>query len=267
VCGGKSKLLFFITINSRRGSVDLVQFLVSHKYKFLLGWSAKCGCSSVKKWYLDVHNIKLPADGNTHKLIGYGDTEFSNIDWGRPERYQNYGKFLVVRDPYRRLVSGFVNKYVNDEFKTDGWGSFAEFLAILANDTEFERIDLHHFPPQFTEEYSQFSQHFSFDFTARLEHLQVGLDTISKTTGAPKPNAGVVNKSKYAPFAEPTKDISIWSMERLKKHWGNLPHPDKFYTHSLIKQVEVIYKKDFESLKQLGIEYMRPRLVECSAPF
>ena len=142
-----------------------MQFLVSEKYRFLLGWSAKGGCSSIKSWFLDVHNIKPPADGNVHKFIGYGDTEYSYVDWGDPERYQNYQKFLVVRDPYKRLVSGFVNKYVGRHFANDGWDNFSEFVQVLADDPKLKRIDRHHFTPQFSEAYADFAEHYSFDLS------------------------------------------------------------------------------------------------------
>jgi Sulfotransferase family len=88
-------------------------FLVSHKYKFLMGWSAKCGCSSVKHWYLDVHGVDKSRLGvPVYKAIGYANTEYTRLDWNNSGLYRDYRKYAVVRNPYSRVVSGFVNKYI-----------------------------------------------------------------------------------------------------------------------------------------------------------
>jgi hypothetical protein len=31
--------------------------LVSHKYKFICFWNAKCACGTIKTWFLNLHNV------------------------------------------------------------------------------------------------------------------------------------------------------------------------------------------------------------------
>ena len=246
-----------------------MQFLVSEKYRFLLGWSAKGGCSSIKSWFLDVHNIKPPADGNVHKFIGYGGTEYSYVDWGDPERYQNYQKFLVVRDPYKRLVSGFVNKYVGRHFANDGWDNFSEFVQVLADDPKLKRINRHHFTPQFSEAYADFAEHYSFDSIIRLKQLREGLNSISSLTGAPQVDVRKHNTSKHAPDTASEKHVSSWSIAKLKRNRSKLPPPESFYNYELVQLVEKIYQLDFYNLLKLGMHYPRPPVDEpepSSAP-
>jgi hypothetical protein len=233
---------------------------VSHRYKFLLGWSAKCGCSSIKKWYVKSHQLSAPEDGNIHKLIGYGGTEYSRVDWEDPDRYKQYHKFLVVRNPYARLVSGFVNKYVGRHYDNDGWDSFKEFIQVLEEDRELERINRHHFTPQFSEDYEKFGNHYTFDKVFKLEDLQKGLDKVSRITGAPRTLVSVANKSKHIETAFKGNEVSTWSIAELKAKRRNLPPSHCFYTYALVEQVKRIYQKDFDALKALGIQYRQPKL-------
>ena len=235
-----------------------MQFLVSEKYRFLLGWSAKCGCSSIKKWFIDIHGIKAPADGNFHKFIGYGDTKYSHVDWRDPDRYRDYGKFLVVRDPYRRLVSGFVSKYVGGHFANDHWENFSEFVRVLANDPLLEKIESHHFTPQFSEAYADFAEHYSFDRIIKVEDLREGLIGISTLTGAPHVNVESRNVSAHLSHYFSEKKISQWSIAELKRNRAALPPRDAFYDSDLVQLTEKIYKPDFENLLKLGIHYPRP---------
>lgn len=237
-----------------------MQFLVSERYKFLLGWSAKCGCSSIKKWFLHLHEIEEPADGNIHKFIGYGNTAYSRVEWSSPDRYADYKKFLIVRNPYKRLISGFVNKYVGNHYENDGWDSFEEFISVLSDDANFDRINKHHFTPQFSEDYPRFARHFTFDAVFKLEELQRGLDSISRATHAPEQGVESINTSSHDSEITSGEHVSRWSIDKLKSHKKNLPSPDRFYTYDLIKVVERVYQTDFENLRALGVKYPRPRI-------
>ncbi len=237
-----------------------MQFLVSEKYRFLLGWSAKCGCSSIKKWFVDIHDITAPADGDFHKFIGYGDTEYSYVDWRDPERYRDYKKFLVVRNPYKRLVSGFINKYVGEKFANDEWDNFSEFVRVLANDPLLEKINKHHFAPQFSEAYADFAANYSFDRIIKLENLREGLNEISTLTGAPHVNVGLNNVSMHLSNYPSEKQVSKWSIAELVRNKSALPPRDDFYDFELVQLTEKIYKPDFENLLKLGIHYLRPAI-------
>lgn len=234
-------------------------FLVSPKYKFLMGWSAKCGCSSVKRWYLDVHDIR-PADLGepVYKAIGYGNTTFTQVVWNQPELYANYQMFAVVRNPYSRLVSGFVNKYIiESRLQNAGWTTFNEFLEFLVDDKEFKAVDKHHFTPQFSENYRGFTRAgFSFDRVIKLEQLADGLKAVSEAIGADLTHVPVANQTNYG--IPKAAVISVGSMKIADFDKENIPPHQYFYDDKSIALVREIYKLDFQNLTQLGIQYDAP---------
>ena len=75
-------------------------FLVDDTNKILFGWSAKCGCTHIKHiyWFLqNVHkSLEKPHYGTYNKL---------------PENTEDYTIIIICRSPYKRLVSGFLEKY------------------------------------------------------------------------------------------------------------------------------------------------------------
>ncbi len=231
-------------------------FLVSSRYKFLMGWSAKCGCSSVKKWYLDIHDIRPHHLGmEIYKAIGYGNTKYTKVAWKRTRLYQDYAKYAVVRNPYSRVVSGFLNKYVvHREIPNKGWSTFQEFLETLRLDTNFKLVDKHHFTPQFSEDYRYFAKSgMQFDRVIPLEHLQAALDEISAELGAATHQAPRANATEYA------------NPEDVGRDWANVPIADfkpeiipsfeYFYNSTTRQLVDEIYRQDFEILRTFGLDY------------
>jgi hypothetical protein len=77
-----------------------MHFLVDLKKKVIFGWSAKSGCSHVKNlfFYLTKGTInnKLHNGGESHNL---------------PDNIEEFIIFLFIRNPYKRVVSGFLDKY------------------------------------------------------------------------------------------------------------------------------------------------------------
>lgn len=239
-----------------------MHFLVSHKYKFMMGWSAKCGCSSLKRWYLDIHGIKMATlDRPVYEVIGYGDTEYTYVEWENPAKYRDYKKYVTVRNPYSRLVSGYVNKYVaTREFPNYGWNTFNEFLGALENDRYYRKVEKHHFCPQFSEAYTYFNKAgFKFDTVLQLENLELGLQKISSDRGIPYSRTPTANQTNYSlsEFAAPNVADLVISAFGL----GNIPPFECFYTHENVKVVKRIYKTDFKMLRSLGIDYLPSYLV------
>lgn len=234
-------------------------FMVSHKYKFLLGWSAKCGCSSVKKWYLATHNINA-AELNmpVYKAIGYGNTEYSRVEWSNPQKYKEYRKFVVVRNPYSRAVSGFVNKYVIEKaFPNRGWSTYDEFLHILSKDKKFETVDTHHFTPQFSENFPRFKRAgFTFDHVIKLEELTEELQRIGTLLGTDPKVVPKANETKYGSQKESFMDAA--NMKIADFDLKNIPPYQSFYDESRIKLIHKIYAMDFENLARLNIFYDSP---------
>ena len=75
-------------------------FTVDNKNKIIFGWSAKCACSHVKNIFLFLQNGFIPEKIHTgkdiHKL---------------PADIENYTTLIFSRSPYKRIISGFLDKY------------------------------------------------------------------------------------------------------------------------------------------------------------
>jgi len=120
-------------------------FLTDNNKKVIFGWSAKCGCSHIKNlfYYLTNQNTK-----DLHREYT-GFSNDSNID--------DYTIILVIRNPYERIVSGFLNKYnITGSFrkmwKNDEMLTFKNFVDNLV-DERFDQIEIHHFTPQLSEKW------------------------------------------------------------------------------------------------------------------
>lgn len=130
-------------------------FLIDEK-KLIILWSAKCGCTSLKmilnKYYnyvpKPIHGGELDKNYQIFDIQGRQLNESPEIQF----KFKTYKICLLYRNPYDRLVSGFINKYVDNYpmYKTSTeWNTFEDFVNILYNNPE--EIDFHHFTKQTSE--------------------------------------------------------------------------------------------------------------------
>jgi len=122
-------------------------FLIDESLKIIFGWNAKCGCSHIKKifWYLKTNNensvIHTPSD--------YNDL---------PNNIEAYIIIIISRNPYNRLISGFLDKYKECGEYRHLWKhetiTFSQFVEELVKN-EWIMIDYHHFTPQTTEYFNK----------------------------------------------------------------------------------------------------------------
>jgi hypothetical protein len=118
-------------------------FLVDKFNKIIFAWSAKCGCTHIKiiYWYLQTNNIL--------KSI-HTEQDFNIL----PDNIENYITLIFSRNPYNRIVSGFLDKYKKKGQFRKLWKyssiSFHQFVdEVIKNN--WTMIDKHHFTPQTTE--------------------------------------------------------------------------------------------------------------------
>jgi hypothetical protein len=80
--------------------------LYSNKYNYVLMYSAKCGCSTIKRFFRLIH----PNTSTRSEYIGNKITYIPRNIAGR-----SVPKIMLVRNPYFRAVSMFTNKFISDK--------------------------------------------------------------------------------------------------------------------------------------------------------
>ena len=118
-------------------------FLKDDRKKIIFGWNAKVGCSSIKRLYYYFQN------GNVDNQI-HLPSEYQMID---TQDLEDYTIVIFIRNPYTRIVSGYLDKYNgkniigNSMWKCDKPLTFKNFVEELVT-SHFKYIDFHHFVPQ-----------------------------------------------------------------------------------------------------------------------
>lgn len=230
-------------------------FIVDDELKLFIAYSPKCACTSIKRWYLDCKGIRYTGGRGVHDLIGYGNTKYSSVDWHDLDKYESYHKVLVVRNPYYRLVSGYVNKYIHENM-CDGYffQNFMRFVCLLAIDRGFFFVDRHHFESQFNGPFLRLNNlGFKFTWLVKVESFDEDFSKFSSFSGFSR----LVMPEHHN--RTPTIDIeNVNSISRCNKNdlreFG-IPPYESFYNGWLRLIVRAIYRKDFSILKSLGVNY------------
>lgn len=124
-------------------------FIIDHKLNIIFGWSAKCGCSHLKKicWYL-IDNL----------IIENNDVHINKSYSQLPVNINKYKIIIIIRNPYERLISGFLEKYNINSYYRKIWKkstiTFTSFVDELVKNN-WNLIDKHHFTPQTSEKFDK----------------------------------------------------------------------------------------------------------------
>lgn len=83
--------------------------IVNHKYKYILLYSAKSGCTSLRSLYLSIHRDEM-SDAQLSMLDGYHNLNQVQ-PWDVQANYSDYYVYSITRNPYGRVVSAFLDQY------------------------------------------------------------------------------------------------------------------------------------------------------------
>ena len=84
--------------------------VVNEKYQYILFYSAKAGCTSLRNLYIDIHRDEFTPE----QLSGLN--RYHNLNLIQPfqegKDYSNYFTYVITRNPYSRAVSAFLDQFV-----------------------------------------------------------------------------------------------------------------------------------------------------------
>ena len=231
-----------------------MHFLTCHKNKVIIGWSAKCGCTHIKRIFKYLaHNQNIIDHNAIHHHT------HSNL----PRNIEGYTIIIIIRNPFKRLVSGFREKY-NPAPGSSGtcysmWNldkilSFSNFVDELIK-SNWKVIHKHHFIMQLSEAYEHRIETHDKLFIYDLENINY--QKIEEVFQQKIPEElisfrGGHENTRTLTSTEPVQELFIGDYNDC-----NLPL-HCFYNEDIEKKVREFFRKDFEFFQQYGFNYSIP---------
>jgi hypothetical protein len=228
-------------------------FLVDSNKKIIFGWSAKCGCSHIKEifYFLQTGNLN-------NRIHTYKDYCIQKL----PDDIENYTTIIIIRNPYKRIVSGFLDKYrKNGEFRylwKDSALSFSQFVDKLI-DYDWKKIEKHHFTQQTSEKFDKkilLSKIIKFydignvdyEYIEQLYDKKIPECVINKKQGHER----LLNVNVESYYNNNVYDLQI---DDYINYNINIKY---FYNEDIRKKVFNFYINDFIFFKENGFDYKFP---------
>jgi|TARA_R110000824_G_scaffold81370_1_gene204553 hypothetical protein len=218
--------------------------LINKDKNFIVFWNAKAGCSAVKRWYLGTVDID-PNSVSPHKFLASRQSMLT-----APEiktSYSDYYKFIVCRNPWRRIVSYYKNKKVAVWWKNKTWP--IDVRINNTNSEDFSFRDLVTFvcktPDHFLEQHIQSQtsglDNVKFDKIVKLEDYSRQMNLVCDELGIDHRDFSNPNKTLE------TDNKSLVCDVRPKEFNGNnMPSYECFYDEELRQMVAEKFKNDIK---------------------
>ena len=228
-------------------------YLVDINRQIIFGWSPKCGCSHIKNmyWFLQTGNLKnkIHTQKDVNRL---------------PNDIQNYTTIIITRNPYKRIVSGFLDKYAKQGQYRHLWKekdlflSFSQFVNKVIK-SDWNIIDKHHFTPQTTGYFDKkilLSKNIKFYDICNIDYQY-----IEQLYNIKIPECVINNKGTHE------RNLRIKIKESYNKNVYDLHIDDYidydvdikyFYNEEIREKVFNFYIEDFNFFKENGIDYLKP---------
>ncbi len=243
-----------------------MHFLIDKNKKIVFGWSAKCGCSHIKTLFLFLTRNKIYNIEDIHKECKYlGINDIIND-------INNYTFIIISRNPYDRLISGFLEKYtylhylhydvIDEKATIKKWENnlscmitFTNFVNELVYNN-YNIIDQHHFTPQLSEKWDDILlthkniivydlANIDYTFLEKIYNITIPSELINF-------KGPHVNKNKLDDNI--INDIKVYDLDPLDYKDMKL-NKYNFINKDLQDKIYNFYKKDFEFFKSNGQDY------------
>ena len=241
-------------------------YLYSTKHRYAVLYTSKCGCTSIRLFFLEIHKDEVdPA-----RLVKYNKGDILDF-FPVTVDLKTVPKFMVTRNPYLRAVSMYTNKFleenslIKERFAKKGVtcanNSFLAFLEAVKKikdegDSEALMTVSAHISEQSYSRKAKFPLNSSNVFVIQLENLEKGLvdfyeryfpssDLLKKVKAlvSDKNNCLHSNVTPRSSFYDGL-DVAEMEFTDLK----NIPGYKSFYLNPRCKQlVDEIYDQDFRT--------------------
>jgi hypothetical protein len=222
-----------------------MHFLVDDNNKIIIGWSPKCGCSHIKNifWFLR---------DNERKKKTHSD-DFNKL----PSDIEKYTTIVICRNPFYRIISGFLEKYKEDGQFRYMWKhnklTFSEFVNEVTYNN-WKMIDRHHFEEQTTGNFDKTilkSKNIQFFDIGNIDY-----EFIEKLYNKKIPDDVKYRKQGHERKKQTTSyDNCVYDLEMDIYYNYNVDNK-YFYNEDIKQKVFDFYKKDFDFFFEAGIDYI-----------
>jgi hypothetical protein len=224
-------------------------YLIDKNLKIIFGLSAKCGCTHIKNIYFFLLNNEFFKGDNIHIVC---------IPQKLPNDIENYITIIISRNPFKKIVSGFLDKYSeHGEFRRL-WKvsnlTFSNFIdELIKND--WKMIDCHHFTQQTSEDFDKSNimrskiikcydiENIDYNYIEKLYNKEIPL-TLKNFKGSHS------RQKKDTFFNEYVYNLNI------DEYINSNVDIKYFYNEKLKKDIINFYKNDFDFFKEFGFDYI-----------
>jgi hypothetical protein len=223
--------------------------VVSERHDFVLFYSPKCGCGTAKLWFLATEGIGTDP-GRPNRIAGMTVHQYIRTEWRRfsPSRlgYRlgHHKSIIVVRNPWRRLVSYYCDKVLRRNFlRID-----LRTKELPPAETTFEELVrwVCRVPDKHLEPHVRPQTHgrlgIDFDRIVKIEKWQEEIEQFEAALGLPPLETGTNrNRTQYSEGGE-------FVFAQRPSAFDGVPQYKWFYNDELRELVGRKYKNDAERL-------------------
>ncbi|WLR43112.1 sulfotransferase family 2 domain-containing protein [Bacillus carboniphilus] len=226
--------------------------LYSNKFPIIIFYAPKCGCTSLKKWFLyQIGEDNLNINREIHKYYTKKYYVPNKNEVIKSLKGKEKVVYKLIRNPYTRAVSIFlqtlrfkkIQEHINVDV-TEGL-SFKNFLQILTNRNLKHGPGNNHFAVQYTEGVEHLIDHY-----IKLESFNKHIRQIEAKYNLKNSPLNELIKSdhhnrSYMTLKEQYADTKLYTKQIVNNE--PIPSYDCFYDKETKSLVEKLYKVDFET--------------------
>jgi hypothetical protein len=222
-----------------------MRFIVNEEKKIIFGWSPKCGCTHIKNIVGFLEN---------KNLFGVNSVMYNTCEL--PENLNNYIIIIIIRNPYKRIVSGLLDKYKESGLFRHLWNidiplTFENFIDKII-ESNYNVIDYEHFSAQtsgwFIDEIKTHTKTIIYDIE-NIDYEYIG--SLYNKTIPPE-----IIQFRGDHINKNTEPFNEYVFNKEIDEYSNYKIPiEYFYNDDLKEKIKQIYKKDFEFFESKGFYY------------